>query len=838
MKLNIFQPGPLEGLARYISSNLGVRVIMQGCHIHATRDPEPTIVIPNMEGATEEQVDMLTGFVLHEAFHFAYTNFEVLDQIEDYFTFQVNNQLEDEFIERKGEKRYLGARKHLVLTHRKVGEFMTERVKKILKESALQAERGNVSASKRQLNDIPTYILSRLFNGADLPPEEKKKLEERNEIFNLLGVWMLIKRRYDVSAEQLKKYHDHPWSKIIDMATEERARSTRETVLQTKEIIRQCGLAPTEAEKRPIKEFKKKLEEMKEARKKAIEFNKRVRSINRQVREEINSKTNRLSEKREMDALAEERRQASTDLAISRETVREAIIQRKKAAHKRNSIRESYKLTKAAYRQALHDAKTPQDQTRTAITNALIRIRKEEIRTVKVILDRAREEVEMTKENVRKAKEANATKKAIKDEARHLAKEAKTIYNTKATEIKQAVESVHVEELTKQTALRDEQDTISDQAEEVATEIRSEINENDKTVSKLAEEEDVNKLCHDKMQEYKGEAVEELNSNDTGVFNHNRTFDETAVRYLTIPPSRKYVPFTRTYDHVVRVNADDESHKKYLETVIRMAGPIQEAILRLRRIKSPIETRVKFNVEEGRLDTRYLRNIILRSRGIQTDVERIWKRTDPKPKPQVAVQVLLDCSNSMDDKIQHAQNALVVMSEVFRTLKIPFEVIGHTTDEEGRANVPYTDKDIEEWASRVVPFKGYLFKEFNDTFNTESVFSAFDMDDNLDGEAMLWAAQRLCERPERVKLMLAISDGVPNAPCSHYGELQRHLFQVCKSLETYEPQGFVMHGIGIGNDAVGNYFKNHSKIETAEGLTELVINLLEEILTKALGIAA
>lgn len=68
MKLDIFEsPGPFEGFCRYVGGNLGIRVVMLGKEIKASRKPLPTVYIPCLEHAREEDVKLLLGFSLHEA---------------------------------------------------------------------------------------------------------------------------------------------------------------------------------------------------------------------------------------------------------------------------------------------------------------------------------------------------------------------------------------------------------------------------------------------------------------------------------------------------------------------------------------------------------------------------------------------------------------------------------------------------------------------------------------------------------------------------------------------------------------------------------------------------
>ena len=50
--------------------------------------------------------------------------------------------------------------------------------------------------------------------------------------------------------------------------------------------------------------------------------------------------------------------------------------------------------------------------------------------------------------------------------------------------------------------------------------------------------------------------------------------------------------------------------------------------------------------------------------------------------------------------------------------------------------------------SRIVPFRGIVFKSFSENAVPSAVFSEVSQEDNLDGEGLAWGAARLAARPE------------------------------------------------------------------------------------------
>jgi cobaltochelatase CobT len=105
--------------------------------------------------------------------------------------------------------------------------------------------------------------------------------------------------------------------------------------------------------------------------------------------------------------------------------------------------------------------------------------------------------------------------------------------------------------------------------------------------------------------------------------------------------------------------------------------------------------------------------------------------------------------------------------------------------------------------------------------------------ENIDGEAILWAHQRLISRPEERRILMVISDGAPvddstlSANSGHY--LDRHLRSAIRWIESRSPVELV--AIGIGHD-VTRYYRRAVTIVDAEQLggvmMEQLANLFEE----------
>jgi cobaltochelatase CobT len=99
--------------------------------------------------------------------------------------------------------------------------------------------------------------------------------------------------------------------------------------------------------------------------------------------------------------------------------------------------------------------------------------------------------------------------------------------------------------------------------------------------------------------------------------------------------------------------------------------------------------------------------------------------------------------------------------------------------------------------------------------------------ENIDGEALIWAHNRLLARPEERRILLVISDGAPvddsTASANSGTYLEKHLRQVIGWIET--KSSVELAAIGIGHD-VTRYYSRAVTIMDAEQLGGALIEQL------------
>ena len=102
--------------------------------------------------------------------------------------------------------------------------------------------------------------------------------------------------------------------------------------------------------------------------------------------------------------------------------------------------------------------------------------------------------------------------------------------------------------------------------------------------------------------------------------------------------------------------------------------------------------------------------------------------------------------------------------------------------------------------------------------------------ENIDGEAILWAFNRLKKRKEERKILMVISDGAPvddSTLSVNSGDfLEKHLKKMVKFIE--EKTETEILAIGIGHD-VSRYYNRAIKITDVNELGDVMISQLSEL---------
>jgi cobaltochelatase CobT len=209
----------------------------------------------------------------------------------------------------------------------------------------------------------------------------------------------------------------------------------------------------------------------------------------------------------------------------------------------------------------------------------------------------------------------------------------------------------------------------------------------------------------------------------------------------------------------------------------------------------------------------------------------------------VAVSLLVDQSGSMrGPRIAAVAATAEWLSELLTRHGARTEILGFSTAgwHGGHVYAEWKNCGRPRRPGRLCALMHVVYKSADEpALEAEAADTLLNPDllrENVDGEAILWAAGRLSERPERRKLLIVISDGAPvdDATLLHNGPryLERHLQSVLDQLRI---AGEVEVGaVGVGH-AVGRYYAVSTEARALDALPDACVELIERMIGLAEG---
>ena len=152
----------------------------------------------------------------------------------------------------------------------------------------------------------------------------------------------------------------------------------------------------------------------------------------------------------------------------------------------------------------------------------------------------------------------------------------------------------------------------------------------------------------------------------------------------------------------------------------------------------------------------------------------------PQQRPEMAVALLLDESGSMSgSRAAYARASAIILYDFCQALDIPILVYGHSTKGESVALYAYSEFDAIDQ---------------NDRYRLVDISARGS---NRDGAALRFVAERLCKRPEELKLLILVSDGQP----AHTGYFGAAAEEDLRGIhQEYRRKGIHLVAAAIGED--------------------------------------
>jgi cobaltochelatase CobT len=304
-----------------------------------------------------------------------------------------------------------------------------------------------------------------------------------------------------------------------------------------------------------------------------------------------------------------------------------------------------------------------------------------------------------------------------------------------------------------------------------------------------------------------------------------------------------YAVFTRAHDEVAQAPdlCDPEELTRLRAYLDHQLQGLQGAVSKLanklqRRLMAQQNRSWSFDLEEGVLDTARLTRVIT-----DPTAPLSFKQEDDSNFRDTVVTLLLDNSGSMRGRpIMVAALCADILARTLERCGVKTEILGSTTKawKGGMSREDWVRAGKPNGPGRLNDIRHIVYKQADAPWrrarkNLGLMMREGLLKENIDGEALLWAHDRLLARAEQRKILMVISDGAPvddstlNVNVGNY--LERHLRQVIDEIENRSPIELI--AIGIGHD-VTRYYKRAVTIVDAEQLggamTEQLASLFDE----------
>jgi cobaltochelatase CobT len=307
-----------------------------------------------------------------------------------------------------------------------------------------------------------------------------------------------------------------------------------------------------------------------------------------------------------------------------------------------------------------------------------------------------------------------------------------------------------------------------------------------------------------------------------------------------LPPQFDYRVYTTRFDEVVHaVELCDPEElgrlRMYLDQQLtHLQGAVTKLANRLqRRLMAQQSRSWDFDQEEGLLDAARLARVVVNpAQSLSYKIERDTEFRD------TVVSLLIDNSGSMRGRpISIAAISADILARTLERCGVKTEILGFTTRawKGGQGREKWLSDGRPPHPGRLNDLRHIVYKEADEPWrrarkNLGLMMREGLLKENIDGEALLWAHNRLIGRSEERRILMVISDGAPvddsTLSVNSGTYLERHLRQVIGWIESRSPVELV--AIGIGHD-VTRYYERAVTIMDAEQLGGTMIEQLASL---------
>ena len=403
--------------------------------------------------------------------------------------------------------------------------------------------------------------------------------------------------------------------------------------------------------------------------------------------------------------------------------------------------------------------------------------------------------------------------------------ENQEIYNSKFSQLLQEMEIFKSENY-------DEEENQKNEDEQDNNLNRDSENENQDDQEKGQQEQDQNGIDGDyDLDEYRMD--EQLVGTDL-----DKQSSETVFQKMNAGiEDKEYKIFTSQFDEITMAENLESKEEiiKLRKSLDQQLVSFQDLITKLanklqRQLLAKQNRAWEFNLEEGLLDSSKLTRIIMdpyNSLSFKKEKDLDFKDT--------VVTLLIDNSGSMRGRpITIAAICADILSRTLERCSVKVEILGFTTKnwKGGKSREEWNKNNKPKNPGRLNDLRHIIYKSADIHWrqskrNLGLMLKEGLLKENIDGEAISWAFNRLKKRKEERKILMVISDGAPvddSTLSVNSGDfLEKHLKKVVKFIESKSEIEIL--AIGIGHD-VSRYYNKAIKITDVQELGDVMIGQL------------
>jgi len=403
--------------------------------------------------------------------------------------------------------------------------------------------------------------------------------------------------------------------------------------------------------------------------------------------------------------------------------------------------------------------------------------------------------------------------------------ENQEIYNSKFSQLLQEMEIFKSENY-------DEEENQKNEDEQDNNLNRDSKNENQDDQEKGQQEQDQNGIDGDyDLDEYRMD--EQLVGTDL-----DKQSSETVFQKMNAGiEDKEYKIFTSQFDEITM--AENLESK---EEIIKLRKSLDQQLVSFQNLITKLANKLQrqllakqnraweFNLEEGLLDSSKLTRIIMdpyNSLSFKKEKDLDFKDT--------VVTLLIDNSGSMRGRpITIAAICADILSRTLERCSVKVEILGFTTKnwKGGKSREEWNKNNKPKNPGRLNDLRHIIYKSADIHWrqskrNLGLMLKEGLLKENIDGEAISWAFNRLKKRKEERKILMVISDGAPvddsTLSVNSGNFLEKHLKKIVKFIESKSEIEIL--AIGIGHD-VSRYYNKAIKITDVQELGDVMIGQL------------